>query len=169
LKLITEKYFFRNTHLKTHLRVMEISGQAFKDTLNSNWWPFGSTKIFSIFMKPWFYMLLFFVISIDLFWNEFICPFQWIPCGGPFYLVTSRFFGWHYVACERISTPTEWIHRTSKTDLFWSIYVKYKKIKLSEKNSVRRKMDLSNQKITRRSEIDICSRKYGRRNYLSYL
>ena len=110
-----------------------------------------------------------FIISIDLFWNKSIYPFQWIPCGGPFYLVTSRFFGWHYVACERISTPTEWIHRTSKTDLFWSIYVKYKKIKLSEKNSIRRKMDLSNQKITRRSEIDICSRKYGRRNYLSYL
>ena len=144
----------------TYMNTMSISGLLVTFWFDKNIFDLHGTLFFSDFL---------FIISIDLFWNKSIYPFQWIPCGGPFYLVTSRFFGWHYVACERISTPTEWIHRTSKTDLFWSIYVKYKKIKLSEKNSVRRKMDLSNQKITRRSEIDICSRKYGRRNYLSYL
>ena len=144
----------------TYMNKIFISGLLVTFWFDKNIFDLHGTLFFSDFL---------FIISIDLFWNKSIYPFQWIPCGGPFYLVTSRFFGWHYVACERISTPTEWIHRTSKTDLFWSIYVKYKKIKLSEKNSVRRKMDLSNQKITRRSEIDICSRKYGRRNYLSYL
>ena len=144
----------------TYMNKIFISGLLVTFWFDKNIFDLHGTLFFSDFL---------FIISIDLFWNKSIYPFQWIPCGGPFYLVTSRFFGWHYVACERISTPTEWIHRTSKTDLFWSIYVKYKKVKLSEKNSVRRKMDLSNQKITRRSEIDICSRKYGRRNYLSYL
>ena len=55
--------------------------------------------VFSVFYS--------FIYFVDLFQNKSICPLQWIPCGGPFYLVTSRFFGWHYVAGERISNQTD--------------------------------------------------------------
>ena len=48
---------------------------------------------------------------------------------------------------------------TGKTDLFWAIYEKYEKIKISEKNRVPwwMKTILSNQKVNKRSEKDIVS------------
>lgn len=61
---------------------------------------------------------------------------------------------------HRVNSPI----RNDQNRSFLVNLLKYEKIKISEKNSVKRKMDLSNQKITKRSEINICSCKYGPRN-----
>jgi len=53
--------------------------------------------------------------------------------------------------------PPSEFSETDKIDLFWSIYEKYEKIKISEKNRVPWRMILSNQKVTKRSEKDIVS------------
>jgi len=55
--------------------------------------------------------------------------------------------------------PPSEFSETDKIDLFWSIYEKYEKIKILEKNPVpwRMKKILSNQKVTKRSEKDIVS------------
>ena len=61
---------------------------------------------------------------------------------------------------HRVNSPI----RNDQNRSFLVNLLKYEKIKISEKNSVKRKMHLTNQKITKRSEINICSCEYGPRN-----
>ena len=149
----------------TYMDTMSISGILVTFWFDKNIFILHKTAFFSFFYLTIFHNFRRF------FLNEFISPFEWIPCGGLFCLVPTVSLDGIKIHVNqddvphRVNSPI----RNDQNRSFLVNLLKYEKIKISEKNSVKRKMDLSNQKITKRSEINICSCKYGPRNLKCWL
>ena len=167
LQVFQTKYICKNERPflnPTYMDTMSISGIFVTFWFDKNIFILHKTGFFS------FFILLFFIIFVDCFWlnifprlSEFLVGdfFVWYPTVS---LDGIKIHVNQDDVPHRVNSPI----RNDQNRSFLVNLLEYEKMKISEKNSVKRKMDLSNQKITKRSEINICSCMYGPRNYCSF-